>query len=108
MSIVTDDLKVAIPEAIAEQYGITPGSDVEFVAAGEELHMVVSAPRPAAAQRTDLGAEERVQRFDNWLAETRALVRPADPDRDPADTGRDWTRADLYEPPRGWPRDWPL
>ncbi len=37
MSKVTSKLQVTIPKVIAEQYGIKPGDEIEFVPAGEVI-----------------------------------------------------------------------
>lgn len=105
MSKVTSKLQVTIPKVIAEQYAITPGDQIDFVPAGEALRVVLGAARNVPP--TD-GATARQRLFDEWLERARALVQGDPGDQSLPDTGRGWTRADLYEPPRGWPRDWPL
>ncbi len=42
MAKVTSKLQVTIPKAIAHQYGIAPGDEIEFKAAGD---MIASSPR---------------------------------------------------------------
>lgn len=98
MSKVTRDLQVTIPREIAERYGIAPGDEVEFVADGDTLR--VETPR---ARSTPLPTpEERLRVFRELIERARARYLE-NPDPPPlAGEGRGWTRADLYDPPRGW------
>lgn len=91
MSRVTRDLQVTIPKEIAEQYGIAPGDEVEFVAAGPTIRMV-----PPAAERPRLDVADRLHLFDASVERQRARARargwgPAAPGE-----GRGWTRDELY------------
>ena len=57
MSKVTSKLQVTIPKAIAEQYGIKPGDEIEFRPAGETIRII--PPRGRVAGR--LSVEERLR-----------------------------------------------
>ena len=37
---MTSKLQVTIPKAIAQRYGIEPGTDIEWLAAGEAIRVV--------------------------------------------------------------------
>jgi AbrB family looped-hinge helix DNA binding protein len=85
---VTSKLQVTIPKAIAERYGITPGTDVDWLPAGDAIRVV-----PAASVRNVRDAERRLRLFD--AATERQRVRQEG--RVPADRGeRGWRREDLY------------
>lgn len=97
MSKVTSKLQVTLPKRIAEQFGIKPGDEVEFVPAGDVIHVVPPGRRPAP----QLSLEERLRLFDSSTKRQqeyeKQLPLPAE-----AAKKRDWTREDLYT--RGKPR----
>jgi AbrB family looped-hinge helix DNA binding protein len=98
MAKVTSKLQVTIPKRIADQYGITPGDDLEFVPAGDSIRLVPADQRPKDVR---LSVAERLRLFDESRARQRLrekeLKVPASPP-----TERDWRREDLYT--RGKPR----
>ena len=85
MSKVTSKLQVTLPKAVAQQYGITPGSEVEFEPSGS---VIVLRPAGAVARLTPA---ERLALFDE--ATTWVLAQPP---RDAAGD-RGWTREELYD-----------
>ena len=95
MSRVTSKLQVTIPKAIAEPFGIKPGDEVEWVAAGGTIQLL-----PCRPDGGRLNAEERLRLFR--AATERQRQRNAEwiGERNPADRG--WTREELYQ--RGGPR----
>jgi AbrB family looped-hinge helix DNA binding protein len=91
MAKVTSKLQVTIPKRIADEYGIAPGDDVEFVPAGDSIRLV-----PAGGRKSDLlSLEERLRLFDEDTARQRerekGMKLPAEPPKE-----RDWKREDLY------------
>jgi AbrB family looped-hinge helix DNA binding protein len=97
MAKVTSKLQITIPKRIADEYGISPGDDLDFRPAGDAIRLI-----PAGAARSPrLSLEERLRLFDAATERQRAreAKMPRSPDA-PAD--RDWTRDELYE--RGEPR----
>lgn len=97
MAKVTTKLQVTIPKVIADAYGIEPGDEIEFQAAGQVIRVI-----PPGGRRTSrLGVEERLRLFDEAAARQRRreeeMKLPVDPARE-----RDWKREDLYT--RGDPR----
>lgn len=91
MAKVTSKLQVTIPKHIADQYGIAPGDDVDFVPAGDSIRMAPARSR----SRESLSAEERLRLFDEDTALQREREkRMAVPSKAP--TRRDWRREDLY------------
>jgi len=90
MAKVTSKLQVTVPKAIAQQYGIRPGDDIEWVPAGEMIHVVSSARR-----RTAFDVATRLRLFD--AATERQRLRQASRKRRAATTpDRAWRREDLY------------
>lgn len=92
MAKVTSKLQVTIPKRIAERFGISPGDDIEFVAAGDNIS-IRPAGRHAAAR---LSPAERLRLFRTATvrqeARNKALrVSGA------AESSRDWTREELYD-----------
>lgn len=92
MSKVTSKLQVTVPKAIADQYGIRPGDEIEWVPAGDTVR-IVPAGRPSPDMR------HKLRLFDAATERQRArevgTVAAA-----PRDRG--WTREELYR--RGGPR----
>jgi AbrB family looped-hinge helix DNA binding protein len=98
MAKVTSKLQVTIPKHIADQYGIAPGDDIEFVPAGDSIRVVTARQRVSVPR---LSVAERLRLFDEATARQRLREKemkiPATP---PVE--RDWRREDLYT--RGKPR----
>jgi AbrB family looped-hinge helix DNA binding protein len=85
---VTSKLQVTVPKALAEQYGIRPGDEIEWQAAGEAIRIVRAGLRPRPLSRA-----ERLRLFDRATA--RETRRKSGRGRARSRT-RGWTRADLY------------
>ena len=97
MAKVTSKLQVTIPKHIADQYGIAPGDEVEFVPAGDSIRLAPTRGR----SRGSLSTDERLRLFDEDTALQRKRQKRMDiPDKPAAE--RDWRREDLYT--RGKPR----
>lgn len=97
MSKVTSKLQVTVPKEIADRYGIRPGSDLEWVPAGETLRVLPNAAAPVTGD-VDASAE-RLRLFD--AATARQKKREA---KHPVKRAknRGWKREDLYD--RALPR----
>ena len=101
MAKVTSKLQLTVPKVIADQYGIRPGDELEWVAAGDAIRVIPSRP---AAGRVGLGSvEERVRLFREMIRRQKrrevnpipaesALERPPKPH----ELARGWKREDLY------------
>ncbi len=59
MAKVTSKYQVTVPRKIAEQYGIRPGDDIDWVAAGEVIRVI-----PPAKQLVYESRESRLHLFD--------------------------------------------
>lgn len=90
MARVTSKLQVTIPKAIAQRYGIEPGTEVDWLAAGEAIRVVPPSAHPRAADRG-----RRLALFDaataRELERARSWIGPEAPAR------RGWTRDELYD-----------
>lgn len=92
MSKVTSKLQLTLPKRLAEQYGIAPGDDVEFQAAGDCIRLV---PHGRRVSRPRLSVAERLRLFDEDTACQREREKHMKlPTTAPAE--RDWQREDLY------------
>jgi len=88
---VTSKLQVTIPKVIAGEYGIEPGDEIEFQAAGDVIRVLPPRRRHGAR----LSLDERLRLFDRSTArqeerEKRMPRRAESPDE------RGWRREDLY------------
>jgi bifunctional DNA-binding transcriptional regulator/antitoxin component of YhaV-PrlF toxin-antitoxin module len=93
MGKVTSKLQVTVPKALAEQYGIEPGDEIAWEAAGDVIRVV------PAGKHVTVDVKARVRIFDQATARQRAREKKAGARRAPKDRG--WTREDLYDRGRG-------
>jgi len=91
MAKVTSKRQVTIPKAIADQYRIREGDELEFVPAGDAIRVLPPGTgvesRPVAA---------RLSLFDSATARQRARQGSRAPARGKA-KDRGWTREELYD-----------
>jgi AbrB family looped-hinge helix DNA binding protein len=106
MPKVTSKLQLTVPKKIAEQYGIRPGDELEWIPAGESIRVELARRKAQAGH--ELTAEEKVSLFDANMA--RADRVQAEELKETKEKGtrttrenRGWTREELYED-RGYPR----
>jgi AbrB family looped-hinge helix DNA binding protein len=90
MAKVTSKLQVTVPKALADRFGIRPGSEIRWVAGYDSIQVVPASSSPG---RPD--AEVRLQRFDEATERQRSRTRKAGR-RTRAGTTRGWTREELY------------
>lgn len=101
---MTSKLQLTVPKAIADRYGIRPGDELEWIAAGESIRVLLTKDESKA----DLNAEQRLALFDEntrWLDELQAeeLKGSRSSDERMTRENRGWTREELYGD-RGFPR----
>ena len=89
MARVTSKLQVTIPKAIADAYGIRPGEEIDWLAAGDSIRVLPPRQRTAGG----LPRERRLDLFDRATErqrerETAAARRAGDE--------RGWSREELY------------
>ncbi len=92
MAKVTSKLQLTLPKRIADQFGIKPGDELEFVPCGDVIHLVPSGRKLAAR----LSLEERLRLFDLSTARQRQYEEGL-PVKERSEARRDWTREDLYD-----------
>ena len=88
MAKVTSKFQVTLPKAIADQYKIQPGDDIDWVAAGDVIR-VVPPGKPLSTVSTD----SRLHLFDQA---TERVRRRAKTHRNRRPAQRGWKREDLY------------
>jgi AbrB family looped-hinge helix DNA binding protein len=93
MAKVTSKLQVTIPKTLAQRYGIAPGDEIDWEAAGDAIRVV--PPRGGGRRDVDF----RLALFDKATERQRQRQRRR---QIPAASERGWTREELYE--RGRPR----
>ncbi|MCI0589691.1 MAG: AbrB/MazE/SpoVT family DNA-binding domain-containing protein [Planctomycetes bacterium] len=94
---MTSKLQVTVPKALAEQYGIAPGSEIEWQPAGDSLRVV-----PPSARTFPLDMGERLRLFDAATERARRRGRRRRGRGRTRPSGRGWTREEIYD--RGRPR----
>jgi bifunctional DNA-binding transcriptional regulator/antitoxin component of YhaV-PrlF toxin-antitoxin module len=80
---------VTVPKVIAEQYGIHPGDDIQWIPAGEAIRVL---PPGKALPAEDRNAKLRL--FDKATERHRKRANIAKPKRQ---ENRGWTREELYD-----------
>ena len=103
---MTSKLQLTVPKKIADQYGIRPGDELEWIPAGESIR--VELVRRKAKAGHELTTEERLALFDanmKWLDELQAEQLKDARAKGTRITreNRGWTREELYGD-RGFPR----
>lgn len=89
MGKVTSKLQVTVPKAIADRYGIKPGDEIEWIAAGETIRVV-----PAGRTTPTIDVELRLKLFDAATERQRRRQAHRRVTRVPKDRG--WRREDVY------------
>lgn len=91
---MTTKLQVTVPKALAEQFGIRPGSEIRWESSHDAIRVV-----PARSVAARLDAQTRLDLFDQATKRQRARQtgKPARLART-----RGWSREELYD--RGRPR----
>lgn len=103
---MTSKLQLTVPKKIADQYGIRPGDELEWIPAGESIR--VKLVRRKAKAGHELSTAERLALFDantKWLDELQAgqlNYAKAKGTHSTRET-RGWRREELHED-RGFPR----
>ncbi len=87
MAKVTSKLQVTVPKALAQEFGIRPGDEIDWIAAGDAI-------RVELVKRETLSHPDRVRLFDQATARQRRRQRGVPRARSPR--GRGWTREELY------------
>ena len=88
MSKVTSKLQVTVPRRIAEEYGIRPGDEIDWMAAGEVIRVI-----PPGRQAQLTSRESQLRWFDQA---TERHSKRLGADAAPGTRDRGWKREDLY------------
>ena len=89
MTRVTGKFQITLPKRLVDAYGIRVGDEVELVAAGEAIRIVL-----ANAVRSGLPIEERLRLFDEATQRTKKRAKEK---KLPSATDRGWSRDELYD-----------
>jgi len=87
MAKVTSKYQVTLPKAIANKFKISPGDEIEWVAAGETIRVIPSGKHVVVEER-----ETRLRLFDQATQRLRRTAGKVK--REPRTRG--WSREDLY------------
>jgi bifunctional DNA-binding transcriptional regulator/antitoxin component of YhaV-PrlF toxin-antitoxin module len=90
MAKVTSKLQVTVPKALATQYGIRPGVEIEWEPAGDTIRVI---PPGQTSRTVDLGV--RLRLFDAATERQKTRQGPGPAKRAPK--GRGWRREELYD-----------
>ncbi len=106
MPKVTSKLQLTVPKKIADQYGIHPGDELEWIPAGDSIR--VEPARSRTKNNAELTVKQRLALFDantKWLDELQAeqLKQTKAKGARVTRENRGWTREELYGD-RGFPR----
>jgi len=107
---VTSKLQLTVPKAIANQYGIRPGDELEWIPAGESIR--IELVRRKANAGHELTTEERLALFDANMERIDKLQAKELEEAKAKGTritreNRGWTREEIYNDDRGLPRGFP-
>jgi bifunctional DNA-binding transcriptional regulator/antitoxin component of YhaV-PrlF toxin-antitoxin module len=98
MAKVTSKLQLTVPKAIADQYKIRPGDELDWLPAGETIR-VVKRPRSASPRADAATLQQRLRLFEQATARQEkrntAFRRKHGHVTQPSNRG--WTREDLYD-----------
>ncbi len=89
MTKVSPKLQVTVPKAIAIRYGIRPGDEIEWVAAGDSIRVLTKR-----VENDNKTCEERLELFDR--ATDRQRRRESALGKIAEANDRGWRREDLY------------
>ena len=107
---MTSKLQLTVPKAIANQYGIRPGDELEWIPAGESIR--IELVRRKANEGHELTTEERLALFDANMERIDKLQAKELEEAKAKGTritreNRGWTREESYNDDRGLPRGFP-
>ena len=88
MAKVTSKYQVTVPKAIADEFNIRPGDNIEWIAAGDVIRVIPAAKNAPVEDR-----ESRLRFFDQATARLRVTAKARQTTRPKA---RGWRREDLY------------
>ena len=87
MAKITSKYQVTLPKAIAQQYGIRPGDEIDWAPAGDVIRVI-----PSARQAQPETRESQLRLFDQATERHHRRSSP----KARRTGGRGWRREDLY------------
>jgi AbrB family looped-hinge helix DNA binding protein len=93
MARVTSKLQVSVPKAIADQFAIRPGDEIDWIPAGDGIRVVKRMPAKRKAASDSVAA--RLRQFDQ-ATRRQALRNKQTGGPSGGREQRGWTREDLY------------
>lgn len=90
MAKVTSKLEVTVPQTIADQFGIRPGDEVEFMPNDDGSLRILLLPEKLSDR-----VEDRLRSFDEATRRQREREK-RQPPREPA-INRGWKREEFYD-----------
>jgi AbrB family looped-hinge helix DNA binding protein len=108
MAKVTSKLQLTVPKAIADQYGIKPGDELEWIPAGESIR--IELVRRKANAGHELTTEERLALFDAGMKRVDKLQAEElkqNQGKRVTRENRGWTREEISNDEGGLPRGVP-
>ena len=88
---MTSKRQVTVPKALADRYGIEPGSELEWQAAGDVIRVIP----PGRLPRTT-SVETRLELFDA-ATDRQGARQHGRPREEAPSTDRGWRRDELYD-----------
>lgn len=95
MPKVTSKLQLTVPKAIAEQYGIKPGDNLQWVPAGEIIRVVPEREQRSSGRQ--LTIKERLKLFDQATERQRRREAKQSSVARAKENDRGWRREELYQ-----------
>ena len=89
---MTSKLQLTVPKAIADHYGIRPGDELQWIAAGEAIRVIPAGKNNLNEQERQV--KERLELFDQATQRQKRRQARACKIVSPADRG--WKREELY------------
>jgi AbrB family looped-hinge helix DNA binding protein len=94
MPKVTSKLQLTVPKAIADQYGIHPGDELEWVPAGDVIR--VAPTRQQGRRVNTLTLKERLKIFDESTKRQSRRESSNGVSKGSKSNDRGWRREELY------------
>ena len=91
MAKVTSKYQVTVPRAVADEFAIKPGDEIDWIPAGDAIRVVKRIP---AKPKQGPASAARLRLFDE--ASERQRLRDQQQKPAAAGQGRGWSREDLY------------
>ena len=93
---------MTVPKVIADQYGIRPGDELEWIPAGDSIRVVTARAKAQGGHQRSVA--ERLRLFHDMLerqkrreAHPEEIPEASEPPWKPHEIERGWRREDLYD-----------